>query len=174
MTKTYKYWFYYLDGELYAYTDKKEYAKIFEEERDMTRFRKRKEEITRDELNFLARDYQSNYLEKFDIEAFDRENDEIFESFLVITGIERITITNASIQIQNEDLYKYCWDTPHGIFKTKIIKALEILQYNVLHRQITCATNTGEWPAEYDDNIKLKPDMIGIFCHYYGKTLRRK
>ena len=55
MTKTYKYWFYYLDGELYAYTDKKEYAKIFEEERDMTKFTKRKEEITREELNFLAK-----------------------------------------------------------------------------------------------------------------------
>ena len=43
--KLYKYWIFYKDNEIYAYTDSKEYAKRFMEERNMKLFQKKKVKI---------------------------------------------------------------------------------------------------------------------------------
>ena len=67
-----------------------------------------------------------------------------------------------------ETLYKYCWDNPY-IFKDKIIKALDILEYTKVYNHIL----NGSFYPEEDNSIKIKPDELGIFIHYYGKTLKK-
>ena len=172
MCKTYKYWLYYYDDELYAYTDNKSYAKSFERDRDMNKFIKRKKEITREDVNMLAREEQDKYLLSNKIDIYNKEKMTWFEAEFVMTQMERTTINNIAVQVMNEDLYKYCWNTPF-IFNNKIIKALELLQYNTLHRQLTYSTRSGEYPAEFcDEIIHIKPDMLGIFLHYFGKTMK--
>ena len=55
MNNEIKYWLYYLkdeeDTRLYAYTDNKEFAKSFEQERDMKLFTRVKKKISKEEVN---------------------------------------------------------------------------------------------------------------------------
>lgn len=51
-----------IEQRLYAYTDKKKYARQFMEERNMDMFRVVKKKIDKERINFLASEYGRNYL----------------------------------------------------------------------------------------------------------------
>lgn len=160
-----KYWLYYLkeNNEIYAYTDNKEYAKLFENDRDMTLFNKIKKEISKNEINYLAREYQNCYLKDVSLKIFDKSKQKWFDGNIIMTGEEYLSVTSAEIQLMEVELYQHCWDNPIK-FKDKIIKALEILEYNNVYRSIVST----------DENIKIniKVDPLGIFLHYYGKSMK--
>lgn len=169
MTKI-KYWIYYLrdgtDNEIYAYTDNKEYAELFELDRNMSMFTCIKKKIGIDEINFLAREYQNCYLKEMKMRIFDKSKSKWINAVYITTVSEYLTVTTASISLIESDIYEHCWYNP-GIFKKNIFKALEVIEYNNVYRQITSNV--------YDDNeteINIKPDMLGIFLYYYGKTMR--
>lgn len=168
--KKYKYWIYYhkKSNSLYAYTDNKKYAKEFEKMRDMEKFDIVSEEIDQNTLNYLAKNYQGKYLKKIPIKIYDMKNKLWFDSDIIVTIDESLGIQNASTHLMYETLYKYCWDNPY-IFKDKIIKALDILEYTKVYNHIL----NGSFYPEEDNNIKIKPDELGIFIHYYGKTLKK-
>lgn len=168
--KTYKYWIYYLKEtkELYAYTDNKKFAKEFESDRDMNKFKKISCNIDSEEVNGLAKYHQSKYLKKSSIKIYDKKTMKYFNSYIIITIEEEVTIQNTAIQLMYDSIYKYCWDNPY-IFKDKIIKALSVLEYVNIYNQMSLS-QTGQ----YEDNqINIKPDELGIFIHYYGNTMKR-
>ena len=116
-----KYWIYYLKStnEIYAYTDNKKYAKEFERIRDMNKFKIIQEEIDKDLINHLAREYQNNYLKKMPIKIYNKKKLEWIESEILVTMSESIGMQNIATQLMHETLYKYCWDDPY-VFKSKI------------------------------------------------------
>ena len=168
--KTYKYWIYYLKETdyLYAYTDNKKYAKEFEKFRDMDKFIKLTREISSDIVNELAKEHQEKYLKKSKIDIYDKKTMKWFKSHLILTMEEELTINNTAIQILYDTLYRYCWDNPY-VFNKKIIKALDTLEYTKIYNQI----NQDSENSDIDQEIKIKPDQLGIFIHCYGKTIRR-
>ena len=143
MNKMYKYYLYYFNDELYAYTDNKEYAKEFEKIRDMKKFIRIKREITREDVNILAGEEQGKYLVSQTFTIYDEERMSWFESEFIITQLERTGINNIAVQVMNEDLYKYCWDSPPSIVNDKIINALK--KYSQI--SIIFSAKENEWES---------------------------
>lgn len=164
-----KYWIYYLKDkdEPYAYTDNKSYAMLFEVDRDMSQFKKIKKNMSKEEINYLAREYQNNFLKEVSLRIFDKMKECWFTGSFIMTAEESFTINLVEIQLMESELYQHCWEHP-GKFKEKIYKALEVLEYNNVYRQITHTISDGE----EDPKINVKPDSLGIFLHYYGKTMK--
>lgn len=164
-----KYWIYYYKktNELYAYTDNKKFAKEFERVRDMDKFEIISEEIDKEMINQLAREYQNKYLKKYPIKIYDKKNLKWMDSELLVTVEESIGIQNIAIQQMQETLYKHCWDDPY-IFKKKIYDALEVLGYNKIYYTYIMA-QTGMYE---DTDLNITSDELGIFIRYYGKTLK--
>jgi len=162
-----KYWIYYLKDEdkLYAYTDNKEYANAFELDRDMKLFKKIKKVMTKDEIRYLAQEFQNSVLKEVQLDIFDKDRERWFKGTFVMTSEEYFTITLIEVQLMESELYQHCWDNPWK-FKIKIFKALEVLEYNNVYRQISATADNK--PAE----IKVKPDLLGIFLRYYGNTMK--
>ena len=169
--KLYKYWIFYKDNEIYAYTDSKEYAKRFMEERNMKLFQKKKVKISSYEVNQLAEFYQTAWLKESELPVYDNVNLSWSDETFVITEMEEITITNVSAQLMNADIFRWCWFNPYP-FNDKLIAALKTLHYDRINRVVTSATASGTLDADYGDNFQIEPDMLGIFIHYYGKTLK--
>ena len=166
-----KYWLYYLkldneDTELYAYTDNKEFAKSFERERDMSLFNKVKKKLSKGELNYLAREYQNCYLKKVEMKMYDKKNHIWLYGDFVMSTTEHLTVTSSAIKLSECDIYRYCWFNPY-IFKDNIIKSLEILEYANIYRH----NESNDYKSH---KINLKPDELGIFLHYFGKTMKGK
>lgn len=168
--KEYKYWIYYFKdtNEIYAYTDNKKYAKEFELDRNMDKFIKIRKDILPEEVNYLARHYQGKYLTKAKIKIYDKKTMKWFDSFLIMTLEEEITVQNKSVQLLYDSIYTYCWQDPY-VFNEKIYKALDKLEYVNIYNQISSAQSN----CYIENEIKLKPDELGIFVHYYAHTLRR-
>lgn len=165
--KEIKYWiYYYKDSEdVYAYTDNKTYAMLFELDRDMKLFKRVKKIMSREDIHYLAQEYQNKLLNLIELDIYDKYRERWFKGSIAMTSEEYFSITLAEVQLMESDLYQHCWEHP-GKFKNKIVKALEVLEYNNVYRQITSTSN--------DDEVKInaKPDMLGIFLHYYGKTMK--
>lgn len=164
-----KYWIYLLkdNDTLYAYTDNKSHAKLFERDRDMRKFTKIKKSLCKQEVNYLANEYQNGYLKEIKIPIYDKTNEKWFDGIFIMTAEEYFSLTLAEVQLMESDLYKHCWDHP-GLFNDDIVKALEVLEYNNVYRQLTATT------GNYINNIeiKVKPDLLGLFLRYYGKTMK--
>lgn len=165
--KDIKYWIYYEKetDEPYAYTDNKTYAMLFELDRDMGIFKRVKKIMTKDEINYLAKEYQNRFLKLVELDIYDKSKEKWFKGSIAMTADEYFTLTMAEIQLMESYLYQHCWEHP-AKFKNKIIKALEVLEYNNVYRHITECGN------DKHTEIKVKPDLLGIFLHYYGKSMK--
>lgn len=167
-----KYWFYYFDNKLYAYTDNKERAIEFEQERDMTQFKRKKKNITKKLVNSLARDDELRYLYliKMNLNIYNKDTLRWMDGSLITTMMEKITVENVSAQLMSDTLFNLVdWNVNPSIFKHKIYKALDDIGYVHLYNQMTVITDTGEYE---DGQIKIEPDELGIFLHYFGKTMK--
>ena len=172
LMNSYKYWFYYWDNELYAYTDKKEYAKGFESFRNMKKFKRIKKYISKSEVNQLASDEMLRYLVTMPFTIYNKNNGEVYEDEYIVTQIEKMTVNNYVIKLMNQDLFNYAWICNPYIFKKPIFKALKFLCYNDAYNVVSASSKTGYYSFEDDSKIKLKPDELGIFLHIYWKTVR--
>lgn len=167
--KTYKYWFYYLKktNELYAYTDNKNYAKEFENMRNMKKFKRVVDDISTDELRQLVEEYKNKYLIKTKMDVYDKNSKEWFKQDIILTSVESITIQNTEAHLLYKNIYSNCWDDPY-IFKSKVHKALETLEYvNVYQNYIMAHSGLYQ-----EDELNIKIDKLGIFIRCYGKTLK--
>lgn len=170
--KNIKYWIYYLKDtdEPYAYTDNKSYAKLFESDRDMKLFNRIKKIVNKEEINYFAKEFQNKILNEYELKIFDKHRKRWMTGKFIFTVDEYITISNAEIQFTEVYICQHCWYNP-CVFNTKIFKALEILEYNNVYRYLT-TTVTDDNCDYYDTGIKIKPDLLGIFLYYYGKTMK--
>ena len=169
----YKYWLFYLkkdnenDHELYAYTDNKNFALNFKESRNMDKFICVKKKLSQKEVNFLARDYQSNILQSISLKTSD-ENNKVIETTVIGTMIEKITVTNETTRFMVCGLYEHCWIDPN-LFNSEVYKALEILEYVDIYNMMNL-TNHQSITQGYIPNII--PDELAIFIHYFGKSMK--
>lgn len=174
--KTSTYWLFYLkdpsvltpeqlrganleEGFLYAYTDKKEYAKEWEKERNMRLFRKEKKALTTDEIGEITMLHQNGRIRTFHGETSDVEmGTRLFQIALTVWEYE-------FIQMQ----WLFCemtvlpsLDRPSkiGIFRKEFRTMLEKVGYRDIF---------------YDDlpfsEYYLKPDFLKLFIHYFRPLL---
>lgn len=174
--KTNTYWLFYLkdpsvltpeqlrganleEGFLYAYTDKKEYAKEWEKERNMRLFRKEKKALTTDEIGEITMLHQNGRIRTFHGETSDVEMGT--RSFQIALNVWEYEF----IQMQ----WLFCemtvlpsLDRPSkiGIFRKEFRTMLEKVGYRNIF---------------YDDlpyfEYYLKPDFLKLFIHYYRPLL---
>lgn len=132
--KTYKYWLYYKIDEdnsesydLYAYTNDKSISETFENQRNMSKFRRVIKKMTPKDIHDLAENYQCMIVEMVPVEFYDRENDESYTVQYALTTTEKLDfiyyMSNTSISV-----YKNSWTNPL-IFNDEIQKALFNLNY---------------------------------------------
>ena len=171
MNITYKYYFYYLidiDKEtnklkLYAYTDDKRLASMFESFRDMTKFKKKKRHITKEEVNNLARNNRISYLKPYELNTYDRFNNIEYSILTAITIDESLLIQSKCANITcGGTIFANCL-IPSYIFNEEIKDSLDIILY----------TKCNEYMTTKDDLVypEFKPDELSIFIRYYGKTI---
>lgn len=155
--KRYKYWLYYEkdSNELYAYTDQKELMEEFDIHRDLQQFHKVTKKISRDEVNFLAKDYQGLYLVKKSLLTYNKKTDEMVSVPMLLTMNEYM-ITSASIVNILNNLSALCWYDLE-IFREEIQDALHVLRYDDFHSL-----------AYHEICI----DELNIFLSIYGSVMK--
>lgn len=177
MRTEFTYYIYYLKEDeeetykIYAYTDEKNVMKEFDFTRDIENiFIKKKKKLNRNEVNILARDYQTNIIHLYEVKAYNYNKKEFETLILPMTHIENITLENMKSNLMLTQIYQSCWLNPN-VFKKDIQRVLKILRYKSLYNSITRGL---EDCNENDENTNIKPDELGIFLHYFGYTMRKK
>ena len=124
------------DGfDLFAFTDKKKYAKKFEKQRNMNLFRKKKAYLSSGQIEFLLGNYPECDLVNLNIDIFNEKDDSSFKEEFIITKSENMEFTNKSV-MADINIYTHCW-IPPMIFKKDIREALYTLGYCDLYRKIS-------------------------------------
>jgi hypothetical protein len=171
--KEYKYWLYYdSNGELYAYTDDKKIKKDFEYDRDMRMFKSKKKNLTREEVNILAKNNSERKLVLEDLRGYS--NGEIFTTKMAITGLEKLTIHNESASLLYYDIFPLAEVSPY-IFKEDIVEALYILKYLHVHEAYEDCRHTESIPDSIltiEDEFKI--NTLNMFLNHYGKTMSKE
>ena len=162
MIKTYKYYIFYKrsDGDIYAYTDNKEYYKKFKEQRNMKNFIYKKKELTGEQVSELAREYNNGILENCSLKYSD--NGKISHIKMIITKMEKFAIMNESSDLLACGIYQYAWIPPE-IFNDEIIKSLKILNYTKCHNLLSKGNSFFE--------IFTEADELGIFLRQFSDTI---
>lgn len=166
----YKYWFIYIyyenEYEFYAYTDQKEILKYFKRDRNMKKFKIEKKKISKEYVNYLAKEYKDLYLEIFSARTKNLESDSytIEKVKIAITQREKLTINNFAANL----IFVKLWETiecePY-VFKPNFLRSLTFIHYTEAYDYI----NTYESP---NDILSFyEPDYIEIFINLYGDLL---
>lgn len=174
--KRYKYWFYYLidkedtdSYELYAYTDNKEYARMFELTRLKKRFKKRIMKISRRAVNYLASDHTGGYLRKTIFMTENPKDTKLTHIEFIVTESEDITTKSYASSMINIKIWDHCW-FDYRIFNDEMLELLKMLRYTYGYNMIS---DSGEYDtSDIDDGI-LCPDEFGMFMHLYGDTVNK-
>lgn len=161
----YKYYFYYLkdkyvklfnrDQSLYAYTDDKNIAKMFESTRDMNLFKKEKESISKKEVNVLALRYKNEYLMS---QKLFYHNSKFIN--MAITLNENSTINEIGMIYQREIYLRT--DIDPFMFSTKERNLLKDLNYLYFYMYQIMNVN----------KVTIIPNLLQIFVKEFGKTLK--
>ena len=182
--KKYKYWFFYIkpeylslvyteadDSLLYAYTDNKEYAEIFKNQRDMEKFFIKKREIEKDEVNYLAKEFTREYLIKKEVKTkVGGIGSDIIDYTLILTKTEDYTIQSTAHKVLMADIWISTWINPY-IFKEEFVDALNNIgfvdRYNMTNVKISnrIIDKMGE---------NIQPDYLSTFIRHYGFLLALK
>ena len=132
----YKYYMYYKKDKndkykIYAYTDDKHIAKLFENQRNMSKFKVKVKDITKDDIKALAEYHQTSILEIVPIKFYDRETNKEYNVDYALTTLEKLEFIRLN-SIATIKIYNSAWDSPL-IFKKEIQKALFVLGYYDCH-----------------------------------------
>ena len=162
MIKTYKYYIFYKrsDGDIYAYTDNKEYYKKFKEQRNMKNFIYKKKELTGEQVSELAREYNNGILENCSLKYSD--NGKISHIKMIITKMEKFAVMNESSDLLSCEIYQYTWISPE-IFNDEIIKSLEVLNYTKCHNLLS--------KGNFYFEVFTEADELGIFLRQFSDTI---
>lgn len=177
LEKLYKYWFFLIKGEyanklpitslpvnratLFAYTDKKELAKLFLKLHKKEVFIIKKQMISREVVNDLAKNYQNNIIRKVNMTTKDIDN-QMIEIDVAITEVEGILTENRCYSMV-EYLYKYAWNS-NECLRDEYKEALDILGYTNVHNSLLRG-----------DSIilpkMLQEDLFGALINAYGSIM---
>lgn len=175
-TSTSTYWLFYLKdpsiltpeqlrcteldgGFLYAYTDKKKYAKEWERERNMQIFRKEKKALTSEDVREITELHQNGRIRTFHGETYDAEmGDRTFQ--IALSGWEYEFLQMQWLFCEMTVLPSLDRPSTIGIFRKEFRTMLEKIGYRHLY---------------YDDlpfsEYYLKPDFLRLFIHYFRPLL---
>ena len=154
----YKYFIYYLDNDIYAYTDNKKISKEFDKYRDMKKIKK--------VIKKLAIDYKLQRLTNYEfIDTISKSN-----LIIPVTELEKITIINQSVNIREKEIYSYCW-FPHSVFKSDIRESLISLKYHIFHDDISkCSLKISDMFPNIEKQAVI--DELSLFIRLYGIYLK--
>lgn len=182
---TYKYWFFYIkpeyihlvcteekDSLLYAYTDNKEYAKIFKNQRDMDKFFMMKKEIDREEVNYLAKYFMREYLIKKEVKTKTGGiGSKVVNFELIITKTEDIIIQSSSSRVLLVDIWKCAWLNPY-IFTEKYLNALTEIGLKDRFDILNSWKTSNKEINKIGENVQ--PDLLSTFIKEFGFLLSLK
>lgn len=169
MNEDVMYYFYYLTttGELYAYADTKKISKMFEAQRNMDVFKKKKQLLTRQQIHDLCdSEYRDRFLTPSHMETYDKQKLKWVPVDMAITMIERTTINLLEQELLNSSLYVHTWFHPN-IFLDKYKKCLDNLGYSAIHRILRSNDNYGMY-----EEFPYRVDPVNILIQQFGKTLK--
>lgn len=159
-----KYYLYYSkDNQLYAYTDEKSISKKFESQRKMKKFHKKVKELSRDEINSIARNFQLNKLELKGLRTMDNLTGKVVECEIALTTNELLVVRHDSFLSSNDIFLEVSWDLNPKIFKKRIQKALRILG---------CYTVMDDFSKNIPDDDYVVADEVSIFIRRFGKSMK--
>ena len=175
---SYKYWFFYIkpeylhlvcteesDSLLYAYTNNKEYAKIFQTQRNMNKFFMLKREIKKDEVNYLAKNFTREFLVKKEVKTKSNGiGSKVITCDLIITETEYNIIYTSCYRVLMVDMWKSAWTNPY-IFKNKYVELLNkigiVNKFNDLNTWKNTTNETNKI------GINIQPDLLSTFIHEF-------
>lgn len=169
--KTIKYWLYYEiskneEPALYAYTDDRKLKNMFENQRNMSMFKKVKKDLNIEEVNYLANEYQHNILVKSEIDVYDKKSLKWSSMDMVLTEMEKLDIGNMAIFLGDKGTLVDHASTNPLLFNDEIKKALKTIGYNDIYFEYVSNNNF------YLVKSFITPDLLGIFIRLYGHTLK--
>lgn len=158
----YKYWLYYTNnGRLTAYTSEKELAKLFESQRNFKYYNKDKKDISRSEVNYLAKNCYGQTLRKVYLKTQDQ-----LKIPVVITENERMITQSESASIYNE-LRVLAFDLNPNKFNDKLREALLNIGIGELYSEI----DKFYLPKSYK-HVEFNIDELEIFLQRFGKYMK--
>lgn len=183
--KKYKYWFFYIkpeylhlvyteedDSLLYAYTDNKEHAKLFKDQRDINKFFVKKLEISREEVNYLARYFTREYLIKKDIKTKTKGiGSKVIDYTLILTKAEDNLLQTTAYKALMVDIYKYTWLNPY-IFDDEYLSVLNKIGFKSRFDLISTWKRSDKEINKMGENIQ--PDYLSTFIREFGCLLSLK
>ena len=175
-SKVYTYWVFYIKDEyidrvpdsvscrlnrhLYAYTDKKEYAKEFRKTHSKDAIIMKKVKLNRDGVRLLAQEFQNNIIRKQTLTTKDEDYHSI-EIKMCMTEKEYM-ISENSCYAHVEDIWKYVWESINHL-DNKYVKALNDLGYTYLYEKLENGN------CSYVPN--MEPDILGSFIYNFKSIL---
>ena len=183
--KKYKYWFFYIkpeyqelvytetdDSLLYAYTDNKEYAKIFRNQRDMNKFFMKKIDISKEEVNYLALNFTREYIIKKDIKTKSRGvGSQIIDYSLIVTKAEDSLLQSTISKVLLVDIYRFAWLNPY-IFTTEYLTSLDKIGFKDKFDILSTWKRTDDPIDKIGKNVH--PDYLSAFIHEFNSLLNFK
>jgi hypothetical protein len=155
--RRYTYYIYYTnDGEIYAYTDNKEYAKAFKQQRNPKKFYQKKIELTSEDLKELHNYYPESLLMEERFELGDKE------LILILAMMEHVTILNYSVQCTTVNMPVAAW-VPPQIFQDDIVDVLKEIGY-------VNAYGCTKGVCKFTPKVSL----ISCFLYLYSNTINWK
>lgn len=160
LEKYYKYYLFYEkdDGSLYAYTNDKKIAKIFQLMRKKELFVYEEKKLNMDEIRSIFDVVPDTLLEPYDFYLGD------LKITFPITTREKLHMEHMGISIATVDLYCSA-KIPPEIFEGEMKEALDEIGYTKAYR-------------EYHKGSQMmdlfKPDFLSCFLDLFGYTLNDK
>lgn len=153
-------------GFIYAYTDAKEIAEKFEQERNMNLFKSKKKDLSKAEIHQLTKQIPKSFLilrkgiskNPFTYQQFDFN--------IAITMMEEYVCNHICWNI----LYQKIWENTTVnpcIYKKKYQQALNINMYNECFDVIAGSYSIDEIL------MKLEPDFLSVFVNQYQELMRK-
>ena len=181
--KTTKVWRFYTKGEidndekyhLYAITNQKDFAKQFQEERDMNKFIVKKSEEDFDDWKELAREAGDAVLDIRDLQTKHKTDTNTYSIIgvpILCTMYEYQTVDAdfAELPIMTEEFW---FQMPNlGIFNNKLIDSLKILEYHRYYRLFVIALQHND--DEDDDYAapNTEIDEVGILISTFSNLFK--
>ena len=181
--KTTKVWRFYTKGgidndekyHLYAITNQKDFAKQFQEERDMNKFIVKKSEEDFDDWKELAREAGDAVLDIRDLQTKHKTDTNTYSTIgvpILCTMYEYQTVDAdfAELPIMTEEFWFRMPDL--GIFNNKLIDSLKILEYHRYYRLFVIALQRND--DEDDDYAapNTEIDEVGILISTFSNLFK--
>lgn len=189
MNKLYKYWIFYIKPEyintiacnisdrsyIYAYTDNKVFAHTFETMHDMTKFIKRKMNLSREDVNILADREMLQYLKESTLLTKNSKG-EVCKRMIVLTIQEEKMVGLHTVSTLNNLLYKVSHvKIPTYILQKTFMEQMEkILFFSIVNNIETGEVDiNGNYVSNLgkSTSIKLYADEMSIYIHLFHDIL---